>query len=904
MNAPFSFRFIALFSLCLIINKNTFAQCNLTVTLHPDSTPCAGILPSLGSTVTRGTPPYSYLWANNSTRDYVCDITFGGSYCLTVTDQLGCSQSACANVSCNISVALNLVSGCLVPDISGTPPYSYQWSDGFTGSDNCSFNPSIPITLSVRDANGCVGFAGHSQNGCVVASMKWYSSFCSGLPAFYVDFVQGTGPFSYSWSTGDTTDYLCNPPSGTYCITVTDALGCTVSSCATSGCDLSVSVGGTLEPFCSDNYWYHAVDNGSGTSVAYVWSNGSTSQIIINPAPGNYCVTATDTSGCSASACGTANPPTCQLATSIELDTLTQCLNPVIAGGTPPYFFSWSNGSREDSLCNVAPGNYCLTVLDANGCLGTADKDIVNSCLFTSTQSALPASLVSVVFTASPDTSLQPAAVVWDFGDGQTDTAFQVTHIYDSCFASLFVTMRLIDSLGNNLCSYGQNIFINCTSALPCQANFLAFQVPNLSGTIDPLEFWFTDYSVYSPISYQWNFGDGNTSLLQNPVHTYSTAGLYTACLDITDTAGCTSDFCRLINAGVISQDMIAFHHHLTNITPGFPLNVVLSYYNSGTALMNGTVEYRYPAGTTFVSSSPAPIAHDTAQRLLTFNYSNSIPSTCHNSISINLNTNASLQLGTVAYDTMWVKPIAGDVNPLNNVSVISEVVVGSWDPNDKAVAPKGIGDNGEIPVNTETLLYRIRFQNTGSAPAQNVVIRDSIDSNIDITTLHIADASHDHFTQIIGNELVVTFHNIMLPDSSSNEQESHGYINVIVNLKPGLIEGTQIFNTAEIYFDFNEAVITNTVVNTLKEATGIRQTAGLEFSIMPNPAQDEILIRGNFSRHAQYEILNELGQVMLRGDMSSERASIPVAKLHAGIYFVKMSSSGKTGFQRLAVTE
>ncbi|MBI4646867.1 MAG: VCBS repeat-containing protein [Bacteroidia bacterium] len=142
-----------------------------------------------------------------------------------------------------------------------------------------------------------------------------------------------------------------------------------------------------------------------------------------------------------------------------------------------------------------------------------------------------------------------------------------------------------------------------------------------------------------------------------------------------------------------------------------------------------------------------------------------------------------------------------------------------SCDPNDKLVAPKGCGPFHNISKN-QLLTYTVRFQNTGTGPAHNIVIRDAFNSDFDITTLQILASSHTitHTEIIPNNALIISFEGIELPDSASNPAGSNGF--VTFNLYPiqNLADGTTITNQAGIYFDFNEVVLTNTTVNTLRE--------------------------------------------------------------------------------------
>jgi gliding motility-associated-like protein/uncharacterized repeat protein (TIGR01451 family) len=144
--------------------------------------------------------------------------------------------------------------------------------------------------------------------------------------------------------------------------------------------------------------------------------------------------------------------------------------------------------------------------------------------------------------------------------------------------------------------------------------------------------------------------------------------------------------------------------------------------------------------------------------------------------------------------------------------------IVDSFDPNDKQVFPSGITDQHNI-IGDEELEYLVRFQNTGTDVAYNIVIRDRLDPNVDLATLNIGASSHKYSVKIEGEgnpEIVWTFKNIMLPDSGRNEPGSHGFVKYKIKPLKDLARGTVIRNKAEIYFDYNSPVITNEVFNTI----------------------------------------------------------------------------------------
>ena len=181
----------------------------------------------------------------------------------------------------------------------------------------------------------------------------------------------------------------------------------------------------------------------------------------------------------------------------------------------------------------------------------------------------------------------------------------------------------------------------------------------------------------------------------------------------------------------------------------------------------------------------------------------------------------------------------------------------------------------------------------------------DGIGPEVINEAVKVSDASHEHTVEIIGNELVVTFANINLPDSGANYAASQGYINVHAKLKPDLTNGTQIFNTANIYFDFNAPVITNTVGTTLGTyVSGIDESPNFDFAIMPNPANNQISLRGEFEGGSVYELMNQLGQVLLNGQVNSNSTNVNIADLSSGIYLVKITSGEKTGVRKLVVAK
>ncbi|MBK7966532.1 MAG: hypothetical protein IPK10_15490 [Bacteroidetes bacterium] len=146
-----------------------------------------------------------------------------------------------------------------------------------------------------------------------------------------------------------------------------------------------------------------------------------------------------------------------------------------------------------------------------------------------------------------------------------------------------------------------------------------------------------------------------------------------------------------------------------------------------------------------------------------------------------------------------------------NNLLTQCFIIVGSIDPNDKTAYPNSTLDQS----GDRWITYLIRFQNTGTADAEDIYITDTLSQALDWTTFTLLSYSHQPITEIHSDGLVkFNFPKIHLPDSNTNEPASHGYVQYKIRAKDSLLIGSTIENTANIFFDFNAPVITNTTSN------------------------------------------------------------------------------------------
>lgn len=238
-----------------------------------------------------------------------------------------------------------------------------------------------------------------------------------------------------------------------------------------------------------------------------------------------------------------------------------------------------------------------------------------------------------------------------------------------------------------------------------------------------------------------------------------------------------------------------------------------------------------------------------------------------------------------------------------------------AYDPNDKTPEPKGIGTEGFIDEE-QRLNYRIRFQNTGTDTAFTVVVQDTLSPLLDMSTLKIGGASHPYTFQIKpGNVLEFTFNNILLPDSNINEPLSHGYLSFAITPLANLGPGTEITNTAYIYFDRNEAIITNTTLNTIGELFKTWLTISdindpeKRVAFYPNPTQGLLSFTvDGVGGPVEVNVLSLQGQKVMQRNYytdtdNKQPLQLDMGELPQGIYLMQVSSGAYTSVHRVVLT-
>jgi hypothetical protein len=251
----------------------------------------------------------------------------------------------------------------------------------------------------------------------------------------------------------------------------------------------------------------------------------------------------------------------------------------------------------------------------------------------------------------------------------------------------------------------------------------------------------------------------------------------------------------------------------------------------------------------------------------------------------INIYTDSAAQIGDTLCLALSVSTSLLDINLTNNTTSICLPVTNSYDPNIKEVRAPGMLANGDLP-NNRTHEYTIHFQNTGNDIAYNIFILDTLDSDLDPSTLQIIGSTHTmEVDYLSGDVLKFNFNNINLPDSFSNEPQSHGWLRYTIAQDANLTPGTVIENTAYIFFDINPAIITNTTVNTIINPSGIAEQVNLPVQVYPVPASSEIQVRFGSDISGTITLMNTLGQSVHTQPLNGNAALIDVRMLPAGVY-------------------
>ena len=329
-------------------------------------------------------------------------------------------------------------------------------------------------------------------------------------------------------------------------------------------------------------------------------------------------------------------------------------------------------------------------------------------------------------------------------------------------------------------------------------------------------------------------------------------------------------------------------------------VNFFLRFQNTGTFMESGYTLMHYDPSCTFISSTPTTgFIVDTTAYTLLWHYDSLYPFQ-YQDIEITFTMPSQSSTGsTLNFLTEMYRDSLG-TQSLLDAYTYTPTVLCSFDPNDKQVMPSGERDE-HYTLHGEQLTYTVRFQNTGNAEAIDIRILDTIDAHLDIQSLRIVNSSFPVQTSIKGQAVEFLFKNIWLPDSISNEPESHGFVTYEIQPIADLDDYTEINNTAFIIFDFNDAIVTNTTTNTMVTMipVALKDIEKTDITIRPNPADHQIYISARNQQNIdKILIYNTLGKLVL----TQKSNSVDVSHLPKGVYVVKVEIGDKVGMEKLVI--
>jgi uncharacterized repeat protein (TIGR01451 family) len=739
------------------------------------------------------------------------------------------------------------------------------------------------MNTMIRSTNLLLSLALTATASALSVDVQVYRhSYCGRESGYAAAFVSGgVPPYTYAWSNGSTESQAVGLFPGNYSLTVTDSqsdqatanftvdllnsygfFGSFTSMARCAGDDAIVPVFPVMSAydptvsFGPAPFMYSSPEDPWSIASAPcqdpfepIWTD---LLVFSGTAPGNYTVNFTDGIGC---------PGTIEVAITPELNDLPQ----VQAVNVHPSCASSATGSITFSY-EGSQGYEYLVLLRPDVIAGECAPQVSSEPIGTNTPSGTRTfgSLLPGDYWLITSTD----AYRWLAGTPLSENA---------CKDSTLVT---VPSLGTDCGVLSGRVYIDENADCLMGSAGTENRVPGTIVEITPGPIYLTTNSS-GQYSIGLNFGS-YTVTEQNAVFDQSCPGSVTL-------ASANQPF----NVGCAGGEPLDVQLAMANgpARPGFQLDYAIDLDNltpASTGAVTLTVTLDPVLG--FLSANPAPAT--VAGNVVTWNLT---MTQVFQHVDVSLRTQVPPDvglIGTTFTTTALVTTANTDGNLTNNSATSNQLVTGSYDPNDKRAFTSTGGTSTWTINEDEWIDYIIRFQNTGTDTAFNVIITDTLPSTLDPATITWGAGSHAHSRALVGQGVLkFIFPNILLPDSNVNEPLSHGFVGFRIRPRLPLLPGDEIINIANIYFDFNPPIITEPSVLVAEFSTAVEAGGtGQALQIFPNPTDHvlTILLPDAVQPYA-VEVLTIDGRVVALHRVSGPAANMNVGELAAGPYSIRV---------------
>ena len=535
---------------------------------------------SINLTTVGGSGTYTYSWTGpngyTSTNEDISGL-FAGTYTVTINDgycapiilTFTLTQPPELLIQPDLNLTINLICygdnngavGVLITQES-VPPYDYELynSSGILVSsiiDSTNLNPQFTgliagiYSLKVIDANGgqktVTGLTVTQPNDIIItATTTPITCYGANNASITLTVTGGTGPYQAQWDNLATGFYQNNLAAGNYSILVTDSNGCTKTIIV----NIPEAPIFTINPVVVNISCYGANDGsinlnliGGIQPISLTWSDGSTAGLVRNNlVAGTYTVTIIDSKPCTIVRTFIIIEPQ-SLVLSANVQNALNCnnansgaINLLVSGGTPPFTYSWTNGTTTEDLINIPSGNYAVIVTDSRGCTKTAQYSVnrplpLTLNVETDTNVNCETREISQIFKAQVSGGVPPIQLNWSSGTVSGSNNEFMTTDQDG-----LVVLTATDALGCTT-TYSLNVDIPVLGNASFNQTSNGYTAYGIYSILDPIQFTNTATGDY--VSILWNFGDGTFSNEENPIHTYVLEGDYVVTQTVTYPFGC-----------------------------------------------------------------------------------------------------------------------------------------------------------------------------------------------------------------------------------------------------------------------------------------------------------------------------------------------------------------------------